>query len=230
MSKKFFQQPWLLAILVLVALALGLKQLAQNSNLFPIKVVKVDGNYDNVSQENLKAIIQQQVNKGYFAVDISSIQNDIAQLPWVDSVSVSRSWPNTLSLTIKQKQAIAIWNGSALLLKNASLFYPLDTTFPPDIPNFVGPSGQQKTVIKMFDDMSKKLANSHLQITTITLSSEGVWQVTLNHKTVVMLGDNDILVKLERFVDVNRQQFEAKHEMPAYVDMRYNHGLAVKWD
>jgi cell division protein FtsQ len=230
MTKKFFQRPWLLVVLVLIALALGLMQLAQNSNLFPIKVVKVYGSYNNVSQENLKAIIQQQVNKGYFAVDISSIQNDVAQLPWVSRVSVTRSWPDTLTVTIKQKQAIAIWDNTALLLKNATLFYPVDTTFPPNIPSFVGPSGQQKIVIKMFDDMSKKLANSHLQITTITLSSEGVWQLTLNDKTVVMLGDNDILARLERFIEVNRQQFEAKQEMPTYVDMRYNHGLAVKWD
>jgi cell division protein FtsQ len=230
MPKKFFQRPWLPIVLVLIALTLGLRQLAQNSNLFPIKVVKVDGSYDNVSQKNLKAIIQQQVNKGYFAVDISSIQDDIAQLPWVSSVSVTRAWPDTLTLTIKQKQAIAIWDNTALLLKNATIFYPVDTTFPPNIPSFVGPSGQQKIVINMFDDMSKKLANSHLQITTITLSSEGVWQVTLNHKTVVMLGDNDILPRLERFVEVNRQQFDAKQEVPTYVDMRYNHGLAVKWD
>lgn len=230
MLNNFFKRPWLIFLFLAIVLCFLFVQLAQNSRLFPIKVVKVDGSYDKVSQENLKAIVQQQVNKGYFAVDISTIQNDVAQLPWVSNVSVTRSWPDMLTLTIKQKQAIAIWDNTALLLKNATLFYPLDTTFPQDIPSFEGPSGQQETVIKMFDAMTKKLTDSRLQITTITLSSEGVWQVTLNHKTVVMLGDNDILDRLERFVDVNRQQFEAKQKMPSYVDMRYNHGLAVKWD
>lgn len=229
-----FKNKNLIGIVIIFFILLGVAIVSKQAKLFPIRTVTVDGNYWHISQTKIKNIVDRNTQNSFFYISLPRIQKDLLkELPWAESVSVSKQWPDKLNIIIEQKQVLAIWNGVALLQKNGELFYPLQTTFPKEFPLFKGGNDQKSKLVDLYQKMSEILVrdeiSGELKITQIKMTSQGNCLITFNHKTVVMLGDMNILAKFRRFVAIYRQVFAAKQKIPEYVDMRYSHGLAVKW-
>src|SRR5438132_13607451 len=69
---------------------------------FPIKNVKIFG-VQHVSHQEIQSIVTPYVDKGFFSVDVDRIKEQIAQLPWVAHVTVSRIWPDKVSIAINER-------------------------------------------------------------------------------------------------------------------------------
>lgn len=199
--------------------------------LFPIKIVQVDGDYWHISTQEIIQSVPPELFKGYFNTDITQIQkNLIDNIPWVKTASVARVWPNRIIIDIFQKKPVALWNSNALLDEQGGLFYPLSPTFPDDLPVFVGNTSEEKLVMKQYQHMLEALKDQSFYIDCIRVSDgDRNWEITLSNQVVVMLGNHDILTTLKRFIRIYQQLLSEKEQVPAYVDMRYSHGVAVKW-
>lgn len=220
----------LLGLIVVGLIALLVAFSLSKYRLFPVTVVEVSGDYWHVSQNKLVNIITPELSGGFFSVDLKSLRVILLkEVPWIGSVSVSRRWPGTVRINIEQKRPVAIWNNVALLEKNGHLFYPLTTTFPPWLPVFSGRKEDKEALLSMYQHMLEFNPPEQLEITNLSLSKQGDWLVTFNQKTVVMLGDEDILRNFKHFIAIYSQFFVKKNKIAVYVDMRYSHGLAVKW-
>lgn len=235
MQGKRIKHKNLIGISIVVLLLLVLFFLARQSVLFPIRTITVNGDYWHVSQTKIKNIVNRDIQGSFFSTSLPKIRaNLLKELPWAKTVSASKQWPGIINITIEQKKAIAIWNGVALLQANGQLFYPLSTSFPKNIPVFIGESNTKIKSIDLYQKMTPVLLKDNvtgeLKITRIKITPQGNCLVTFNNKTVVMLGDVNILALFSRFVAIYKQVFEKKQKIPEYVDMRYSHGLAVKWE
>ena len=219
---------WMVFIVLLAVLCLLV--FLRNPQLFPVTVVKVDGNYWHVSEQDIIKLVDPEIKKGFFKANLAKIQSDLKyNLPWIDKVSVTRVWPRVYEISISQKQPMATWNNNALIDKDFSLFYPLAPTFPQDLPVFEGNTTQEKIVAQDYQVMMSDLKEMSFAIATIKVSSDGNWEVTFDNEGVVMLGNRDILGRFKRFVAIYEQLVDEKQKTPAYIDMRYSHGVAVKW-
>ncbi|MFN3233986.1 MAG: cell division protein FtsQ/DivIB [Gammaproteobacteria bacterium] len=200
-----------------------------NARLFPITNVAVAGNYQHINTDSVKRIVLPLTQKGFFGVNIQTMQKQLEQLAWIASVEVSRAWPNSLVITINEKQPVAVWNDNSLLLASGKIFTPEDKEVPGDLPRFQSFEGSQLMVLDAYQKIIPILSSIGLKLTNIRLLSSGDWEVTLDNKTVVQLGKNNIVGKMQEYAKVYEQDIVKRKQNPAYVDMRYHNGLAIRW-
>ena len=216
--------------LLLMSLVLSVTLwLYHDARLFPIQVVKIYGELPIGSKPTIKSIINKVGHKSFFALDIQQLQHQLDQLAWLKSVTVRRVWPNTLIIHCQMYQPIAIWNGSALLMSNLSIYIAKGMVVPANLPRFTAKQNQVKVVYQMFQKMNDILAAIGLNISEVALNNDYEWQVTLSNGVVLLLDRDHALDEMKRLARVYPKVFQSKHVPPKQIDMRYQHGMAVKW-
>ena len=79
----------------------------KNASL-PIKYVRTDGDFQYLSKNELKAVLQPWVMTGFFEADMQAIHSAVSTLPWVDRVTVKRIWPDTIEIELHEKKPYAL--------------------------------------------------------------------------------------------------------------------------
>jgi len=183
-----------------VAIFLGLGWIKlHNPNTLPITNVKVQGNYAHIGQEKLLKTIQPYTNTGFFAINIESLTQHLLNMPWIQKVEISRTWPNRLNIQIQERKVIARWNNKSLLTSTGVLFSPPKSTFPKNIPQIHGPKGYTQQNLAVYRKMSQLLAPFGLHIAKLDLSSRLAWRLTLRNGMILRLGNHNVLIRLHRF-------------------------------
>lgn len=183
-----------------------------------------------IPPSSIESVIIPYVKSGYFLISLSSLQQQLLEKePWLQSVTLSRQWPDTLVISLMQRIPVAIWNKNSLISDAGEIFSPNLATFPPDLPHFFCTKESVQAVLQQYQIFTSIANSANLSIVSIKLTAESSWSVDLSNDIVVMLGDQDILTRFTRFIKVYRQVFVPEHREPSYVDMRYGHGMAVRW-
>ncbi|MCD8542412.1 MAG: FtsQ-type POTRA domain-containing protein [Gammaproteobacteria bacterium] len=197
---------------------------------YPIRVVAVQGVYSHVSPHDIQKIIDPSAKRGYFFLRLCLLQRKLEEkLPWVESATVTREWPDKLIITLTEREAVATLNHRFLVTSAGSIFQPAPDTFPPGLFHLLGPKEKVVDLLNNYRLLASIADAAQLSLAELELSPEGDWRVNLSNKTVVMLGNNDILIRFERFIKIYQNIFIPQHREPKYVDMRYSHGMAVNW-
>lgn len=233
-ATRYTHQPtgrrWLLKLslgLVLVcALVYGWVKLTDPQTL-PIHSVKITGSYSHVNPTALRETIMPFLQKGFLTVDTKDLQDRLQQLPWVYSVSVQRVWPDTLTISLVEQQALARYNDNALLNQYGELFSADSTAMAADLPLFVAPPGQQVLVWQTYQKLTTLLAPLGMKITILGLDARQSWRLQLSNGLVLLLGTTDPEQRLIRFVKAYPQVMGSKSAAVSYVDLRYANGMAV---
>mgnify|MGYP001603491268 CR=1 FL=1 len=206
------------------------ESMAHTKAHYPIRQVIIEGEYWQVPQVDLEKIIAPYTERGYFFANLFSLQRQLKDdEPWIQSSAVSRHWPDTIVVVLKQKMAVATLNHNSLVTQDGHVFSPPVDSFPPDLPVLIGPKEKAAELLKTYHLFTFAADSVNLTVNQLELSSEGNWSVTLSNKIVVMLGEDDILARFKRFTKVYEQVFVPQHREPSSVDMRYSHGMAVNW-
>ncbi|MBR5130613.1 MAG: FtsQ-type POTRA domain-containing protein [Alphaproteobacteria bacterium] len=87
------------------------------------RIVSIEG-HKRTSKEDIIRAFNLEQGTPILDIDLSDIQNKIAELPWVDSVSVERHLPSTIYIRIVEKTPIAVWQSN-------KKYFPLDETGEP---------------------------------------------------------------------------------------------------
>ena len=110
------------AILLFICALISVPFLLPTEEILPIDKIKVSGDYEQINMTQIDQYLDTYLGKGFFSVDIKSIQQNISQQPWIKTVSVKRVWPNQLTVTVTRKQAVARWDSEHLLSQQAIIF------------------------------------------------------------------------------------------------------------
>ncbi|MEV4599733.1 FtsQ-type POTRA domain-containing protein [Amycolatopsis sp. NPDC049253] len=105
--KKEIRRRWV-ALLVVVTLV-GLGYLLFFSSMLGVKDVAVQG-AKTVSAEQIRGVAAVPADKPMLLVDVDGIRDRVAEMPGVATVDVSRSWPNTVEITVTERTAIAFFD------------------------------------------------------------------------------------------------------------------------
>lgn len=200
-----------------------------NPNTFPIRSVKIVGNYNHVDHQQLRQTILPYLNSGFLWVDETSLSNQLAQLPWIETATVQRIWPYKLQINIVEKAPIAHWNNDNLISTQGDTFSPGNVNIPNNLPWLFGPQGQQNEVWTAYQTLSNILIPLNIKIISIALSQRQSWEIKLNNDMLLILGRDDAQSRLQRFVTVYNKIFGGNTNQVDYVDLRYSNGIAVKW-
>ncbi|MDO6427185.1 cell division protein FtsQ/DivIB [Thalassotalea sp. 1_MG-2023] len=197
----------------------------------PVTSVEIMGEMPYTTRLDIEKAIET-INLGnFFNVDVNKVQQHVADLPWVYSVSVRKQWPNELKIYVVDQKPVAFWNGDFLINTQGVAFQADTSRVVKHLPAFYGPEGSEQTALENYTNLSEILAFGELGIDELMLSERYSWQLTLNDGVSLNLGRENRVQRIQRFIDVYPQikkNAEQKQQVD-YVDLRYDTGLSVGW-
>lgn len=219
---------FLIVCMLLLASRLFYFVLADASR-FPINTVKIAANYQHITRQQLEKVLSPYLRQGFFGFSTSQLEQDLLALNWSQMVSVSRVWPDTVKITLVEKNPIALWNG-ALMTESGDLFRPeKQTEIDEGLPFLSGPESQRKDVLQIYQKLSKLVSLYGLTASTLQLRENQAWELSLSNGVLLRLGKRDLETRLKRFCRAYPAVFADKPEQLTSVDLRYARGMAVQW-
>jgi cell division protein FtsQ len=143
------------------------------ANRWPVTQLTVQGEFRHVGMEQIRAAVLPRLGKGFFALNLDSVQQAVAALPWVESVEARKRWPDTLILRIYERQPFAHWNGTRLISRQGVLFDGGKDAAAAPLPDLHGPDAQMPEVIAFYADALKAVAGTLLKVSGVALSERG---------------------------------------------------------
>jgi len=193
--------------------------------IFPLREVKVDGQLNHVSREQVKLIVAKHLKGNFFTLDLVKARDAFEKLPWARKVSVRRRWPDKLEVVIEEHQALARWSNVALVNKHGELFHAASGS---DLPVFYGPNDGVIEVASQYDVFNRVLKKTNLEIASLALTPRRAWQITTHNGMVIELGRVDMQPRLEKFANVYASTLAVLNKKITYADLRYPNGFALR--
>ena len=195
---------------------------------FPISTVKIAANYQHISRKQLELVLSNYLNSSFFSLSVRRLNDDLLALDWSDRVYIERIWPDTLKITLVEKEPVAVWN-DGLMTAAGELFKVGISQNEAGLPKLTGPIHQQIEVLQNYQKLSKLLLPYGLHASSLQLRDNQAWELFLTNGVQLRLGKQDLEKRLQRFCRAYTVVFADKPEQLSSVDLRYARGMAVQW-
>lgn len=196
---------------------------------WPIHWLEVDGAFERVSAEQVRASLAPLVKGSFFTVDTAGMRSVVSGIPWVAQVSVQKVWPDTVQVVIREHAPVAHWVDGYLLDGEGNPFLVPGADEIQGLPWLESPAPQMELVFENWQKFDDELAAIGQQVEFLTLDPRGSWSARLSGGTVVKLGKGDIFENLDTLVSAWAGMMHGQAIPPLSVDLRYTNGFAVLW-
>lgn len=193
--------------------------------VFALHRVDVRGELSHVSEESIQLVANRGVRGNFFTVELDKVRTAFEKLPWVDEARVSRRWPDTLVVELVEHVPLARWNDSDLVSTQGKVF---NAAADKDLPRLSGLEGTSREVVEAYRQYGMALAPLGMGIAELNLSPRRAWRLKTDSGLEIALGRKDAEQRLARFVAQYKKASERLGAPPAYVDLRYADGFAVR--
>jgi len=248
--------------IVVVALLIGLLALVVvnwlgKEETLPFKRIELLSQLQQQDAEHLQNVASKAVNGGFFSLDLEQFLQQIESLPWVESVSIRKKWPDTIQLSIRERKAVARWMPIGTVTKKLDdkvvwdekwdkkqLISDKGVVFEAHLNAqqlaffsafdlYVGPKSLAAKVLKKCREITTKLALAKLELDVCGLDQRRAWNVEISSGFSLKLG-RELLSgitaqRIEDFVKVFKTTLHNYMARIAHVDMRYTNGFTVGW-
>ncbi|MDF2178429.1 cell division protein FtsQ/DivIB [Aliiglaciecola sp. CAU 1673] len=218
-------------VLVLVLLGMGLSSInawLTDEQSLPVRQITVAGDFHYLDPVDVENAVRANQPGSFFELDVQKALADIEALPWVYRASIRKEWPNGLHVYVVEQSVVARWNDEMLLNAQGGAFtadLPLGLN---DVPHLFGPQGSESAALQGYKAMQALLQQRQVRIAELVLSERFAWHLRLDNGLQLKLGRSEFIDRLQRFVDMY-PLLQSSERQPAYVDLRYDTGLAVGW-
>ncbi len=200
---------------------------------FPISRISFVGEFRHVEKPVLQENVAPYIGNNFFAIDLQKLEAVLRGIDWVSDVSVSRRWPDTLQISVKEQRLVAAWNNTGWVTSDGTVVEIPDLKMP-GLPRWSGPEGTQVLVQLRFQQFSGLLSDVGMQLSQLSYSQRGAWQISVssylhNERINIRLGRRDMQDRLYRFARAYGQTLDKLKKRLISVDLRYPNGFAVKW-
>ena len=173
-----FLQLWGLGLVLVSGAVLlatwGLQQV-RNPQVLPVKVVGIDGDIRYLERTRLEQAVIQAVKGSFFSVDLARVRAEVANLPWVDSVTIRRVWPDTLKVRVVEQQPLARWGKDALLNRRGEIFRPEPLPDFPDLALLEGEPEDALRISREYQRIDTLLQTVGLELTRVQVDARQAW-------------------------------------------------------
>ena len=220
-------------IVLLLLLALGVTAWVSvgitTRDRWPIRWLEVQGSFDRVSAEQLRASLLPITQSSFFTLKMDELSRTAARIPWVSNVIVQKRWPDTVIVTIEEYQPVAHWNEDRLVSVHGEIFRVPEAGDLQGLPWLEGQDQRFGEVLQRWNDYNSALAVHGLEISSLKQDKRGSWEMTLNNSTHIRIGRDATEVRLARLLDSWPVLLHRREVPPQSVDLRYTNGIAVNW-
>ena len=216
-----------LMLLMLIVVLWFFRQM-NDPTKFTIRQIEFTTPTIHLNSNVLKKISLPFIKQNFFRVNIFALKKRLDALPWVYETTVLRSWPNGLAIRIKEQEAVARLPKNKLLNKQLEVFSVPPATVPTGLPEFNGPAGQLPVMWQNYRAIEAILNPIKLHVVYFELSERQSWRLRLDNGLKLILGRQDGLDHLRRFVDVYYQIMTPQNiGIIDSIDLRYSNGMSV---
>ena len=232
-KKKPRSFAWVNRLFVLASVGIVVTALVKAAialNAIPVERIVVSGKLEHTQTLALQEMVQPALVGGFLSADLKHIQVQLESLPWVYEASVKRQWPNALEVHVVEQLPIARWGKSGFLNHEGEVFHPSSNKSWDSLPMLSGIDGSEQKLIGDYQLISETLKPMKLSVSELAADGLGQLRVRLSGGIELLLGNEELAERLERFVALYRESlFEQKMKIRR-VDMRYRSGLAVAFE
>lgn len=221
------------AIILLLILALGVSAWVSlgitTRDRWPIRWLEVQGRFDRVSAEQLRASLAPQTKTSFFTLDLDALKESASRNPWVSGVRVEKRWPDTVVVSVEEFRPIAHWNADELVSEQGEIFAVPEAAGLQGLPWLEGEDPRFDEVLQRWSEYNSDLAPYGLEITRLKQDRRGSWEMTLDNGTTIQIGRDATEARLARLLASWPVLLETRETPPTTVDLRYTNGIAVNW-
>jgi len=218
--------------LFLVCLVLGSGLMANkwlsSVTIFPVKQVKVEGEFIFLDEENIRKRISKYSVGGFFDLDISELRNQLVTLHWVDDAFVRREWPDKLVIRVVEKKPVAKWNSSGILTAEGHLFYPKNAVISNELVELSGPENRHGYVLSELNKIQSIYYPAGIRVSKLSQNERRSWKMEVDG-IEINLGRKEIYKKVENFSVIYAALFKQKMKEIRLMDFRYTNGFSILW-
>ena len=195
----------------------------------PIKFVRVEGIFQHLKKEELQEVLMPWVSTGFLEADMPTIQKVVGDLPWVKTVAIKRIWPDTIDIKVEEKIPFVRWGENSLVTEQGVIFTPKDISEFSQLMIVTGPKNQQLKTLEIMKGITTALSDQSIGLTEFHINDRWSWKIKLTTGLEILLGRDEQLKKLQRFLKTLSVLTPEQIQAMAVVDLRYPNGYAVSW-
>jgi cell division protein FtsQ len=195
----------------------------------PIKYVRTEGVFQYLSKDDIKTVLKPLVKTGFFDANVQSIQVAVSTLPWVESVTVKRVWSDAIDIKVRERKPFVRWGEKSLISDQGVVFTPKSIVPFEDLLMVIGPDQQHAKVLEIMKGVKTALADQSLELVEFSINNRWAWKMKLANGLEILLGRNEQLKKLQRFLKTLTVLQQEQIDAMEVVDLRYPNGYAVSW-
>jgi len=187
----------------------------------------LQGEFVHQDQADVMAVLER-VEGNYWQLPLADIEQALVALPWVQTVQLTRQWPDQVSVFIVEQTPLAIWNDAAFINSRGEVFAARDDRFT--LPRLAGPENSAEQVMFHYLRLNQMVSHLGHRVQALTMTERGSWTLTLDQGLTIYLGQRDLLQRGRRVAQVLAYVEAASDQSRiAALDARYRHGVAVTW-
>ena len=162
---------------------------------------------------------------GVLSVDLAEVRAHLERMGWAREVSVRRVWPATLEVSMLKESPVAHWGDDQFIAASGNLLSLPDQYL--DLPHFDVGVSSPKEAMKVYRLVSHLATESKLSVVGLVQDAQGGWNIEFNNGVKAFLGAERLSERMQRFNKIY-MEIAPQNEPIAYMDLRYNNGVAVK--
>ena len=178
-------------------------------NGFTINNIQILG-IKNIPKENIIKIVNNEKKSNILNVNLLNIYNNLKNNDWVEELYIERVLPNTIKISIKEKEAIGIWQyemSNKLITKDGEIISTANINkFKIDLPIIHGNNANKNanSILKILET-NKVLTKN---IWSLDYINNRRWNLHFKQGIIVLLPSKGVLkawnkiIKLQRSYDV----------------------------
>lgn len=195
----------------------------------PVEHIAIKGQFILVDKNDIQVLVSSALKGDFMDINLLALKDAIEADPWVYKADLNRAWPSSLEIKITEQKPIARWSNDGFLNQYGELIYAQIDDRLHDKPVLNGASQNSDEMAKMYLDLSIELAKYQLKIKELTLNSQYSWSLVLKNGAKLVFGENDVIIKLSKFLYVYDNHLRTYFSTVKKIDLRYDNGLAVAW-
>lgn len=195
----------------------------------PLSSVTVEGEFRYVSKERTMELISAELNGDFLQLDLMHLKTVLERDPWVEYAAVGRRWPDILLVKIVEQRPIARWGEIGFMNQRGEIIHVEKLEGLQEFPWLHGSEADAGKILQQYQDLSQLVRARGLEVIALSCDQKKSWRLTLKNDIEVVIGRDQVMEKMRRFITVYDQHLQGLWSDVKAVDVRYTNGVAVEW-